>query len=173
MRDLDLLANLEFRIQREQFVNLHSLPERVNDCRVDCGQSIAKLNKTADAGRMLDTAPFSDVVELRKEVAREHCLDEPDRASSRQLAHAQAWCETHNPMLLAQSDGGEMLALRLSPQAKPERSIGWKNLWLRFRHRTRIFQSLLNRANFSTPALALASPIELALAEVAAAYFTL
>jgi len=37
-------------------------------------------------------------------------------------------------VLLAQGDSGEMLALRLSTQAKPERSVGWKNLRLRLRH---------------------------------------
>src|SRR5437660_4402391 len=88
---------------------------------------------------MLDAAPFSDVVELRKEIAGKHCLHEPDRASPCQFAHAQARCETHDLVLLAQGDSGEMLALRLSTQAKPERSVGWKNLWLRFRHRARVF----------------------------------
>src|SRR6478609_7567849 len=102
---------------------------------------------------MLDAAPFSDVVELRKEIAGKHCLHEPDRASPCQFAHAQARCETHDLVLLAQGDSGEMLALRLSTQAKPERSVGWKNLRLRFRHRVRISQSLPSRANFSTPAL--------------------
>jgi len=53
-------------------------------------------------------------------------------------------------MLLAQSDGGEVLALGLSTQAKPERSVGWKNLRLGFRHRGGIFQSLPRHAIFST-----------------------
>jgi hypothetical protein len=37
-------------------------------------------------------------------------------------------------VLLTQSDSSEMLAFRLSPQAKPERLIGWKNLRLGLRH---------------------------------------
>ena len=129
MRNLDLLADFEFGIERDQFVSLHSLAQGIDDCGVDCGQSIAKLNKPTDARCMLDATPFRDVVELRKEVAGKHCLDEPDGASSCQFAHTQAWSETDNPVLLAQSDGGEMLALGLSPQAKPE-WIGRKNLRL-------------------------------------------
>jgi hypothetical protein len=83
---------------------------------------------------VLDTAPFSDVVELRKEIAGKHCLHEPNWASPRQFSHAQAWRETYNLVLLTQSDSSEMLAFRLSPQAKPERLIGWKNLRLGLRH---------------------------------------
>src|SRR5205814_6197605 len=171
MRDLDLLADFEFRIERDQFVSLHSLAQGIDDGGVDCRQSIPKLNQTTDTRCMLDTPPFSDVVELGKEVAGKHCLHKPDRASPCQFAHAQARCKTLDPMLLAQSDGGEMLALRLSTQAKPERSVGWKNLRLRLGHRARIFQSLPSHANFSTPALSPAIPVELDSAEIAGRLF--
>src|SRR5438477_9368411 len=76
-----------------------------------------KLDQPAHTEGMLDATPFSNVVELRKEVAGKHCLHKPDRASPRQFAHAQARCETHDLVLLAQSDSGEMLPLRLSTQA--------------------------------------------------------
>src|SRR5205814_3477831 len=76
-----------------------------------------KLDQPAYTECMLDATPFSHVVELRKEVAGKHCLHKPDRAAPRQFAHAQARCETHDLVLLAQSDSGEMLALGLSTQA--------------------------------------------------------
>src|SRR5690349_424041 len=103
---------------------------------------------------MLNAAPFSDVVELCKEVAGKHCLHEPNWSPPCQFAHAQAWGETHDPVLLAQSDGGEMFALGLSTQTKPERSVVWKNLRLGLRHSRAGFPSSLPRsAIFSTPAL--------------------
>src|SRR5436190_1205711 len=128
MRHIYLLYVLELRNDRDQISIHHSLAQGVEDGGDDCRQSVPKPNYTTDAGCMLDAAPFSNVVELRKEVAGKHCLHEPDRASPCQFAHAQARCETHDLVLFAQGDGGEMLPLRLSTQAKPERSVGWKNL---------------------------------------------
>ena len=101
-----------------------------------------KLDQPAHTEGMLDATPFSDVVELRKEVAGKHCLHKPDRASPRQFAHAQARCETHDLVLLAQSDSGKMLPLGLSTQAKPEWPVGWKNLRLRLRHSCAGFLSI-------------------------------
>src|SRR5205823_14850853 len=122
------------------------------------GQSISKLDQTTDAGCMRHAAPFSDVIELRKEVAGKHCLHEPDRASARQFAHAQPRRETHDLVLLAEGDSGEMFTLGLSTQAKPERSVAWKNLRVRLGHRAGILQSLPSHANFSTPAIFASNP---------------
>jgi hypothetical protein len=44
MRDLDLLPDFEFWIQRDQFVSFHSLAQGIDDGGFDCRQSVAKLN---------------------------------------------------------------------------------------------------------------------------------
>jgi hypothetical protein len=134
MRDLHLLADLDLWIERDQLLGFHLLPQSVNGRRVNCCQPISKLDKTADTGSMLNAAPLSDVIELRKKIARKHSLHEPDRASPGQFAHAQPWSETGNLVLFPQADSGEVLAFGLGSQAKPKWPIGRENLRLRHRH---------------------------------------
>jgi len=83
---------------------------------------------------MLNAAPFSDVIELRKKIARKHGFHEPDSASPGQFSHAQPWSETDNLVLFPQANSGKVLAFGLGSKAKPKWPIGRKNLRLRFRH---------------------------------------
>jgi len=69
---------------------------------------------------MLNSTPFSYIIELRKKIARKHSLHEPNRASPSQFAHAQPWSETGNLVLFPQADSSEVLALGLGAQAKPK-----------------------------------------------------
>jgi len=69
---------------------------------------------------MLNSTPFSYIIELSKKIARKHSLHEPDRAPPGQFAHAQPWSETGNLVLFPQADSSEVLALGLSAQAKPK-----------------------------------------------------
>jgi len=134
MRNLRLLPDLDLWIERNQLVRFHPLPQSVNGRCINCCQPISELEKTADTGGMLNAAPFSDVIELCKKIARKHCLHEPNRASPGQFAHAQAWSETGNLVLFPQAYSGEVFALGLGSQAKPKWPIGRKNLRLRLRH---------------------------------------
>jgi hypothetical protein len=134
MRDLHLLADLDLRIERHQFVGFHPLPQSFNGRCIDCCQPISELDKAADTGGMLNAAPLSDVIELRKKIARKHCFHEPNRASPGQFAHAQPWSETGDLVLFPQTDSSEVLAFGLSSQAKPKWPIGRENLRLRHRH---------------------------------------
>src|SRR4030095_5820094 len=97
---------------------------------------------------MLNAAPFSDVIELRKKIARKHSLHEPDRASPGQFAHAQPWSETGDLVLFPQANSGEVLALGLGSQAKPKWPIGRQNLRLRLRHSRAWFLSTTKGARF-------------------------
>ena len=83
---------------------------------------------------MLNSAPFSDIIELRKKIARKHCFHEPDSPSLGQFAHAQTWSETGNLVLFPQTNSGEVLAFSLGSQAKPKWAVGRENLRLRLRH---------------------------------------
>ena len=81
--NLHLLTNLDFRINRDGLVRFHLASERIDGSRVDSRQPISKLDKTTDPWRMLDGPALGYIIELGKEVAREHRFDEPDRTSGR------------------------------------------------------------------------------------------
>jgi hypothetical protein len=131
------------------------LPQSVNRRRINCCQPIPELNKTADAWGMLDSAPLSDVIELRKKITWKHSFYEPDSAPLGQFAHPQARSETSDLVLFSQTNSGEVLAFSLGAQAKPKWSIGRENLWLRLRHSARLIafiptkkRSLFNSSYF-------------------------
>jgi hypothetical protein len=69
---------------------------------------------------MLDAAPLSDVIELRKKISRKHGFDKPDCASPGQFPHSQPWSETGNLVLFPQANSGEVFAFGLGSQAKPK-----------------------------------------------------
>src|SRR5438067_12341656 len=95
---------------------------------------------------MLNSTPFSYIIELRKKIARKHSLHEPNRASPRQFAHAQPWSETGNLVLSPQADSTAVLALLLGAEAKSKRPIGWKDFGLRVRHSLAWFHSFPTEA---------------------------
>ena len=142
MRDLELLANLDFRIERDQLLGFHPLPQSVNRRESIVANRSPELNKTAHAWGMLDAAPFSDVIELRKKIPRKHCFHEPDGAPPGQFAHPQARSETGDLVLFSQTNSGEMLALSLGSQAKPKWPVGREYLGLRLRHSARLIASI-------------------------------
>jgi hypothetical protein len=136
------LANLDLWIERDQFVGFHPMPQSINGRRINCRQAISELDKTADTGSMLNAAPFSDVIELRKKIARKHSLHEPNRASPGQLAHPQPWSETGNLVLFPQTNSGEVFAFGLGSETKPKWPIGGQKLRLRLRHSRAWFPSI-------------------------------
>ncbi len=63
------------------------------------------------------------VNEFREQIPREHRLDEPDGASLRQFAEAQAWREALDLEPAFERGRSQMFAFRLRFQAKPKRLI--------------------------------------------------
>jgi len=73
-------------------------------------------------------------MEFRKEVTREHRLNEPHSSAAGCLSEAQSRGETPKIELPAEASGGDVFMLRMSSKAEPHGSLGKRELRTGMRH---------------------------------------
>src|SRR5256885_7955859 len=96
LRDLNRLSHLDRRIEGDNFFLAGFLAKIFNHVRIHHRNLIAEPNHSLDAGGIFDLTVLFGKNELRKQVTREHRLNEPDRASAGWLAKADTRCEAHH-----------------------------------------------------------------------------
>jgi hypothetical protein len=111
--NLNRLANFDGRIDGHDFFCTHSrLKPDYNIFRQGC-QAIPKADDPADAVRSFNSAMLFRIHKFREQITGKHRFYEPDWPPVGHLAEAQSRRETLNAELAPESDGSQMLPLRL------------------------------------------------------------
>src|SRR5205823_1769908 len=110
---LNSLANFEGRIDGHDFFCTYSRLKPDHNVFRQGRQAIPKVDDSPDAVRSFDSAKLFRIHKFREQITGKHRFYEPDWPPVGHLAEAQSRRETLDAKLTPESDGSQMLPLRL------------------------------------------------------------
>jgi hypothetical protein len=113
INNLNRLANFDGRIDGHDFFCTHARLKPDYNVFRQGRQVIAKVDDSPDAVRGFDSAMLFRIHKFREQITGKHRFYEPDWPPVGHLAEAQSRRETLDAELTPESDGSQMLPLRL------------------------------------------------------------
>src|ERR1700730_520798 len=92
--DSDGLSNLDLRIEGHDLLFASFFLQGRHGLRIERGHVIAEMDDASDSVRMLNPPMQKRQEQLRKQIPRKHCLDEPNSSSASGFRKSYARCET-------------------------------------------------------------------------------
>ncbi len=111
--NLNCLANFDGRIDGHDFFRTHSRLKPDHNVFRQGREVIPKVDDSPDAVRSFNSAMLFRIHKLREQITGKHRLYEPDWPPVGHLAKAQSRRETLDAELTPESNGSQMLPLRL------------------------------------------------------------